>query len=111
MQLHKDIPTLGGLSKDPAPSRRATLQEEGARAQQQIAGLLRRARARAISLALFRGGAVFLAGAQVALLLGALLAAVNGAWLARSLAIGLGLLSAAVTFVFWQRSLLQRAAA
>ena len=110
MQLPKDIPTLGGITPDPPPSRRAELEQRGEQAQSQVAALLSRARSRAVRLAGLRGLSVLLAGLQISLLSGAMLAAVNGAWLARGVAIALSLLSAAAVVFFSLRSPLQRAA-
>jgi hypothetical protein len=93
------------------PSRRAELEQRGDQAQKQVAALLARARSRAVRLAVLRGLAVLLAGLQISLLAGAMLAAVNGAWLARGVAIGLSLLALAAVIFFSLRSPLQRAAA
>ena len=110
MQLHD--PVLGGLAPPEEPSsRRSGLREQGARAQQEIAALLGRARSRARWLATLRGMFVLGTGLGVAVLGGALLAAVNGTALARTVAVSLALGAAGVTVVFWRRSPLQRAAA
>ena len=111
MQLHENIPTLGGLGPAQEPSRRDRLQAEGATAQRQIAELLARARGRAVALAAVRGLSLLAAGLLVALLAGALLAGVSGSLAARLAALALALLSAAGVVFFSLRSPLQRAAA
>ena len=111
MQLHENIPTLGGLGPAPAPSRRDQLQQQGATAQQQIAALLGRARGRAVLLAVLRGLSLLCAGLLVALLCGALVASVDGSLAARLLALLFALASAAGVAFFSLRSPLQRAAA
>ncbi len=111
MQLHENIPTLGGLAEAVPRSRREQLAVDGERARQQIAALLRTARKRAVGLATLRGLAIFLAGLSVALLAGALLASVNGTLLARVVAGVLGLAAAGGVAWFSLRSPLQRAAA
>src|SRR5436190_19753251 len=83
MQLHHNIPTLGGLGEPPPRSRREQLALDGAQARQQIAGILDSARRRALALAAGRALALLVAGLALAPLLGALLAAANGALLAR----------------------------
>ena len=107
MQLQNDIPTLGGLAE---PSRVQRLRGDGAAAQEAIRAVLARARTRARALALFRAGALTLAGLLVALLAGALLASATGAWLSRSLASLVLLAALAGVAIFWRRSPLQRAA-
>ena len=111
MQLHENIPTLGGLGPAPEPSRRDRLHQQGAEAQRQIAALLGRARGRAVALAVVRGLSLFGAGLLVALLGGALLASVSGSLAARLLSLFLALASAAGVVIFSLRSPLQRAAA
>ncbi len=110
MQLQKHIPTLGGLGPDAAPSRRDRLREDGVRAQQEIASLLRRARRRAILLASLRGLSLLVGGLLFSLLCGALLASVDGTMTARLAALLLALASALGVVFFWLRSPLQRAA-
>ncbi|MGE5049505.1 MAG: hypothetical protein ACM3PC_13090, partial [Deltaproteobacteria bacterium] len=111
MQLHENIPTLGGLGEEPPRSRRERLRLDGERAQREIAGLLRKARSRAFALAATRGLALLAGGLSLALLAGALLASVNGTLFARGVAWGLALLSVAGVVWFSLRSPLQRAAA
>ncbi|HET9752760.1 MAG TPA: hypothetical protein VFP52_07355, partial [Myxococcales bacterium] len=110
MQLHENIPTLGGLGEEPPRSRREQLCLDGERARREIAALLRRARSRAVGLATLRGLALFAGGLSLALLAGALLASVNGTPLARGVAGALAVLSAAAVAWFSLRSPLQRAA-
>src|SRR5438552_12449205 len=86
MQLH-NVPILGGLTPDAPASRREKLAEDGAQAQKQIVGLLAKARSRARNLLILRICAMTAAGAAVALLIGTLLASLNGAVLARVIAI------------------------
>jgi len=109
MQL-QEIPLLGGLAPEPPPSRLSELEERGGKAREEIGKLLAQARSRAMRLATLRALAVLIAGLQIALLAGALLAAVNGAWLARSVALLLAGLSLAGVVLFSLRSPLQRAA-
>src|SRR5689334_11980681 len=110
MQLHENIPTLGGLGEAPPPSRRERLRLDGERAQREIASLLRKARSRAIGLAALRALALLAAGLSLSLLAGALLASVNGTLLARAVAAALALISVAAVVWFSLRSPLQRAA-
>jgi hypothetical protein len=110
MQL-QEIPPLGGLAPEPAPSRLSELEERGKNAREEIGKLLAQGRSRAMQLATLRALALLVAGLQIALLAGALLAAVNGAWLARSVAFLLSALSLAGVVLFSLRSPLQRAAA
>src|SRR3954468_15885955 len=111
MQLHENIPALGGLAEAPARSRRERLRLDGERAQREIAALLRRARSRAIALAAARALALLAGGLSLALLAGALLASVNGTLLARGVAGALALLSVAGVVWFSLRPPLHRAAA
>jgi hypothetical protein len=111
MQLHENIPTLGGLGEEPPRSRRERLRLDGERAEREIAALLGRARSRALALAATRALALLAAGLSLALLAGALLASVNGTLVARGVAWALAMLSAAGVAWFWLRSPLQRAAA
>ena len=111
MQLHENIPTLGGLGPAPEPSRRERLQQQGATAQQQIAAFLLQARGRAVLLASLRGLSLLCAGLLVAALCGALLASVYGSLAARLVALLLALATAAGVVFFSLRSTLQRAAA
>ncbi len=111
MQLHENIPTLGGLGDGPPRSRREGLRLDGERAQREIAALLRKARSRAVALAAGRGLALLAGGLSLALLAGALLASVNGTLLARGVALSLALLAAAGVVWFSLRSPLQRTAA
>src|SRR5512132_3284030 len=107
MQLHENIPTLGGLGEEPPRSRRERLRLDGEHAQREIAGLLRKARSRACARAATRGLALLAGGLSLALLAGALLASVNGTLLARGVAWALALLSVAGVVWFWLRSPLQ----
>src|SRR6185436_4810502 len=88
MQLHQNIPALGGLGEPPPRSRREQLALDGAQARQQIAGILDSARRRAL-----------------------VLAAVNGALLARLLCALLAAIATGLVVWFCVRSPLQRAAA
>ena len=90
MQLHENIPTLGGLGP---PPRRQKLAQDGLAAQLEIAALLRRARRRALSFLVLSALALLGAGLFFSLLCGALLAGVNGTLLARLFA-GLSMLAA-----------------
>jgi len=110
MQLHQNIPALGGLGEPPPRSRREQLALDGAQARQQIAGILDSARRRALALAAGRAVALLVAGLALALLLGALLAAVNGALLARLLCALLAAIATGLVVWFCVRSPLQRAA-
>lgn len=110
MQLHQDIPTLGGLSSPAPQSRLEALHDSGVAAQREVRALLDRARSRARVFATLRGLALLCAGLLVALLAGALGAAVAPAWAARSLLALLSLGTAAAVFFFTLRSPLQRAA-
>src|SRR5260370_35615733 len=94
MQVHENIPVMGGLDPD-APSRRERLAREGERAQREISALLMRARGRARALLGRRALLVLLAGLSLALLAGALLASVDGTLFARLVLAGLSLLAAA----------------
>src|SRR3954466_11663544 len=87
MQLHENIPTLGGLGEPPPRSRREQLGLDGERAKAEIAAFLRRARSRARLLSAARGLALLLGGLSLAALAGALLASVDGALLARAVAL------------------------
>ncbi len=107
MQLQNDIPTLGGLAE---PSHVQRLRGDGARAQQAIQDLLRRARTRARTFAILRAGALLAAGLLLALLGGALLASVSSAWLSRLSFALLTLAVIASLLLFSRRSPLQRAA-
>ncbi|HEY5676782.1 MAG TPA: hypothetical protein VIR81_08355, partial [Myxococcales bacterium] len=111
MQLHENIPTLGGLGEEPPRSRREQLRLDGERARREIGSVLRAARSRAIGLASVRALALLVGGLSLALLAGALLASVNGTLLARGGTVALALLSAAGVVWFSLRSPLQRAAA
>jgi len=108
MQLHQNIPILGGLTPDGAPSRRQELALAGEQAEREIAALLARARGRALSLSALSALSLFLAGLLFALLCGGLLASVNGTLLARLLAGVLALAAAAGVVVRWLRSPLRR---
>src|SRR5438132_14099324 len=83
MQVHRDIPTLGGLTPDTPGSPRQRLAESGERAQGEIAALLLRARSRARLLQAVRGVSLLAAGIGLSLLAGALLASVHGTPAAR----------------------------
>jgi len=111
MQLHENIPTLGGLGEPPPRSRREQLGLDGQRAKGEIVAFLRRARSRARLLSAARGLALLLAGLLLAALAGALLASVDGTLLAR--AVALLLAAGAIGGVVWfsLRSPLQTAAA
>jgi Domain of unknown function (DUF4175) len=109
MQLHQDIPTLGGLGEPPGRSRRERLAADGERARREIFAVLGRARFRATGLALARAAALLVAGLSAALLAGSLLAAVNGAALAQVVTAVLGLAAVASVVWFCLRSPLQRA--
>ncbi|TMA19135.1 MAG: DUF4175 domain-containing protein, partial [Deltaproteobacteria bacterium] len=107
MQVHRDIPTLGGLTPDTPGSPRQRLAETGERAQREVAALLVRARSRAHLLQAVRGVWLLAAGFAVSLLAGALLASVNGTFGARILTGALALASAAAVVVFSLRSRLR----
>ena len=62
MQVHRDIPTLGGLTPDTPGSSRQRLAETGERAQREVAALLVRARSRAHLLQAVRGVWLLAAG-------------------------------------------------
>src|SRR5260370_26489298 len=94
MQLHENIPVLGGLPPD-APSRRERLAREGERGQREVSALLLRARGRARALLALRALSLLLSGLSLALLAGALLASVDGTLFARLVLAGLSLLAAA----------------
>ena len=106
MQLHQDIPTLGGLGTDTG-SPRDRLKAEGERAVAEIDALLSRARRRARWLQALRGASLVLAGVSLAVLAGALLASVNGTLLARIATIVLLLAAVAGAVVFSLRSRLR----
>src|SRR3954469_5731431 len=110
MQLHQNIPTLGGLGEPPPRSRREQLALDGAQARQQIATILASARRRALALAAGRAVALLVAGLSLALLAGALVAAVNGALLARLVCALLAAIATGLVAWFCLRSPLQRAA-
>src|SRR5439155_21115442 len=80
MQLEQNIPTLGGLGGPPQRSRREQLASDGERARGEIASLLGKAHRRVLALAGARAGALLLAGLSLALLAGALVASVDGAF-------------------------------
>src|SRR3954471_22552503 len=99
MQQH-DVPILGGLAPDAPVSRREQLARDGALAQQEIADLLARARARARMLLISRIFFLTAAGVLGALMIGTVLASVNGATLARVVAAVLSAGSAVAAVVF-----------
>jgi Domain of unknown function (DUF4175) len=111
MQLHQNIPTLGGLGEPPQRSRREQLAADGEKARREIDSMLSGARRRAIALASGRALALLIAGLSLALLGGALIASVNGALLARVVASALALMGTLGVVWFCLRSPLQRAAA
>src|SRR4051812_10294460 len=111
MQLHHNIPTLGGLGEPPPRSRREALAADGERAQTEILAILASARRRARALAAARAAALLVAGVSVAVLAAALLASVDGALLARISLAALGLAAVSGVIAFSLRSPLQRAAA
>src|SRR5438105_8665446 len=105
MQLHQNIPTLGGLTPDAPGSRRELLAQEGEAAQRQVAALLARARRRAAWLEALRGVSLVSAGLLVALLAGALVASVDGTLFARLVLAALSLAaSAAAGWLVWRAS-------
>src|SRR3954468_1102719 len=99
MQLH-DVPILGGLAPDAPVSRREQLARDGALAQQEIADLLARARSRARILLISRVFFLTAAGVLGALLVGTVLASVNGATLARAMAALVAAGSAVAALIF-----------
>jgi len=110
MQLHENIPTLGGLSEDPAPSRRQDLAAQGELAIGRIRKVLKSARGRALWLSAVRIVSALCAGLSVAVLCGGLAAAPWGTMAARVMLGVLGLFAVAATVVFALRSPLDRAA-
>jgi hypothetical protein len=110
MQLHENIPTLGGLSQDPAPSRREGLALEGEAAIGRIRAVLARARRRARFLSALRIASGLAAGFAAAALCGALVVAPFGTMAARVIAVVVALASVAATVFFALRSPLDRAA-
>jgi hypothetical protein len=110
MQLHENIPTLGGLSQGQPPPRREELAREGERALGQIEAVLGRAKRRVQMLAALRVLCVLAAGLLVAVLAGALLAPLTASLAGRVVAGVLVAFAVAAAALFVLRSPLQRAA-
>jgi hypothetical protein len=110
MQVHANIPTLGGLGDAPPLTRREELARDGQVAQEQISTLLARARRRVATQALLRLLCVLCAGLLLAVLAGALLAPHASTFAGRVLAGVLTAAAVAFAILFALRSPLQRAA-
>jgi hypothetical protein len=110
MQLHENIPALGGLTPDPKPSRREELLQQGESARRRVDAVLGRARRRVRVLALARMLCVLFAGVALALLCGALVAPAAAALWGRLVALLVLLGAVAAAVAFGLRSPLQRAA-
>jgi hypothetical protein len=110
MQLHENIPTLGGLAESGPPSRREELSRKGAAAVAEVDALLRRAQWRVRGLAFTRGALAVLGGLGLALLAGALVAPSVAATSGRVATGFFALLALGAAGFFLLRSPVQRAA-